>query len=98
MEEKRADTKPLSFIGKSEIAQKAETAEARAEAEKEAKRKAEENTQEFRLVFGTAGKYPDGTSWERDATPEEASRAFNAQAEDATKAMQEYIERGVRRQ
>lgn len=28
MEEKRADTKPLSFIGKSEIAQKAETAEA----------------------------------------------------------------------
>lgn len=59
MEEKRADTKPLSFIGKSEIAQKAETAEA------------EENTQEFRLVFGTAGKYPDGTSWERDATPEE---------------------------
>lgn len=54
MEEKRADTKPLSFIGKSEIAQKAE-----------------ENTQEFRLVFGTAGKYPDGTSWERDATPEE---------------------------
>jgi hypothetical protein len=48
MEEKRADTKPLSFIGKSEIAQKAETAEAR--------------------------------------------------AEDATKAMQEYIERGERRQ
>ena len=98
MEEKRADTKPLSFIGKSEIAQKAETAEARAEAEKEAKRKAEENTQEFRLVFGTAGKYPDGTSCERDATPEEARRAFNAQAEDATKAMQEYIERGERRQ
>ena len=29
---------------------------------------------------------------------EEASRAFNAQAEDATKAMQEYIERGERRQ
>ena len=26
---------------------------------------------------------------------EEASRAFNAQAEDATKAMQEYIERGA---
>ena len=32
------------------------------------------------------------------AQAEEASRAFNAQAEDATKAMQEYIERGERRQ
>ena len=29
---------------------------------------------------------------------EEASQAFNAQAEEATKAMQEYIERGERRQ
>ncbi|NLA43821.1 hypothetical protein GX865_06815 [Candidatus Saccharibacteria bacterium] len=29
---------------------------------------------------------------------EEASRAFNAQAEEATKAMEEYIERGERRQ
>jgi len=74
MEDKRTDTKPLSFIGKSEIAQKAETIEARAEAKKEAKREAEENTQEFRLVFGTSGKYPDGTSWERDATPEEQAQ------------------------
>lgn len=32
------------------------------------------------------------------AQAEEASRAFNAQADDATKAMQEYIERGERRQ
>lgn len=70
MEEKRADTKPLSFIGKSEIAQKAETAEARAEA----KREAEEKTQVFKLVFGTSGEYPDGTKWERDATPEEAEK------------------------
>jgi len=29
---------------------------------------------------------------------DEASRAFTLQAEDATKAMQEYIERGERRQ
>lgn len=71
MEQRNADIKPLSFIGKSDIAKKAEFAEARAEARKEAKRQAEENTQEFRLVFGTSGKYPDGTSWERDATPEE---------------------------
>lgn len=35
MEEKRADTKPLSFIGKNEIAQKAETAEATAPAQTE---------------------------------------------------------------
>ena len=35
MEEKRADTKPLSFIGKSEIAQKTETAEATAPAQTE---------------------------------------------------------------
>lgn len=41
MGDKRADTKPVSFIGKSEIAQKADTLEARAEAEKEAKRKIE---------------------------------------------------------
>ena len=41
MGDKRADTKPLSFIGKSGIAQQADTLEARAEAEKEAKRKAE---------------------------------------------------------
>lgn len=77
MEEKRADTKPLSFIGKSEIAQKAETAEVRAEAEREAKQKAEENTQQFRIVFGTSGEYPDGTKWERDATPEETEEYNN---------------------
>ena len=32
------------------------------------------------------------------AQAEEASQTFNAQAEEATKAMQEYIERGERRQ
>lgn len=25
-----------------------------------------------RIVFGTSGQYPDGTRWDRDATPEEA--------------------------
>jgi len=37
----------------------------------------EENTDEqntIRLVFGTSGEYPDGTRWERDATPEEAEK------------------------
>ena len=67
----RESLKPLSFIGKSEIAKRADLAEARAEAKKEAEAKAEANAQEIRLVFGTSGKYPDGTSWERDATPEE---------------------------
>ena len=41
MGDKRADTKPLSFIGKSEIAQKADTLEARTEAKKEAEAQAE---------------------------------------------------------
>ena len=26
----------------------------------------------IRIVFRTGGEYPDGTRWERDATPEEA--------------------------
>lgn len=26
----------------------------------------------IKIVFGTSGEYPDGTRWERDATPEEA--------------------------
>lgn len=26
----------------------------------------------IKIVFGTSGEYPDGTKWERDATPEEA--------------------------
>lgn len=67
MRDKRADTKPLSFIGKSEIAQKADTLEARAEAKKEAEAQADT----IKIVFGTSGTYPDGTSWERDATEEE---------------------------
>ena len=25
----------------------------------------------LKIVFGTSGEYPDGTKWERDATPEE---------------------------
>lgn len=36
----------------------------------------EEETDEantIKLVFGTSGEYPDGTKWERDATPEEAA-------------------------
>ena len=31
----------------------------------------EKNT--IKIVFGTSGQYPDGTSWERDATEEEAA-------------------------
>ena len=37
----------------------------------------EENTDEantIKIVFGTSGEYPDGTKWERDATPEEAAK------------------------
>ena len=68
MTDPKTDIKPLSFIGKSEIAKRADTAEARAEAKKEAEAN-EANT--FRIVFGTSGEYPDGTKWERDATPEE---------------------------
>lgn len=67
MGNKRADTKPLSFIGKSEIAQKADTLEARAEAKKEAAAQADT----IKIVFNTSGTYPDGTGWERDATEEE---------------------------
>ena len=70
MGDKRADTKPLSFIGKSEIAQKADTLEARAEAKKEAEAQADT----IKIVFGTSGTYPDGTKWERDATPEEQAQ------------------------
>lgn len=36
---------------------------------KEARETTDENT--LRLVFGTSGEYPDGTKWERDATPDE---------------------------
>lgn len=28
----------------------------------------------IRIVFGTSGEYPDGTRWERDATPDEAEK------------------------
>ena len=28
----------------------------------------------IKIVFGTSGEYPDGTKWERDATPEEAEK------------------------
>ena len=31
----------------------------------------EKNT--IKIVFGTSGQYPDGASWERDATEEEAT-------------------------
>ena len=128
----RADTKPLSFIGKSEIAQKADTLEARAEAKKEAEQKAEENTQTLKIVWGVQGEYPDGTKWsetlpqrskhnmritasEGDAMKntkplgwvkvdtgilEHALKAESghAQAEEAIRAMQDYIERGERKQ
>lgn len=30
-----------------------------------------DSDKEIKLVFGTHGEYPDGTKWERDATPEE---------------------------
>lgn len=32
----------------------------------------EKNT--IKIVFGTSGQYPDGTSWERDATEEEIAK------------------------
>lgn len=69
--DKSRDIKPMNWARKSEIAERADTLEARAEAKAEAKKEAEANTQEYRLVFGTSGTYPDGTKWERDATPEE---------------------------
>jgi hypothetical protein len=31
----------------------------------------------LRIVFGTSGEYPDGTKWERDATPEETEEYEN---------------------
>lgn len=68
MTDPKTDIKPLSFLKESEIAQRAETAEARAEAKKEA----DEDANVIRIVWGTSGEYPDGTKWERDATPEEA--------------------------
>ena len=37
----------------------------------EAKREVEAKADTIRLVFATEGTYPDGTKWERDATPEE---------------------------
>lgn len=67
MTDPKTDIKPLSILKKSEIAQKADTVEARAEAKREAEAKADT----IRLVFATEGTYPDGTKWERDATPEE---------------------------
>ena len=71
--DKRADIKPVSFIGKSEIAQRADTLEARAEAKKEA----EAQVETIKIVWATSGQYPDGTSWERDATPEEQAEFDN---------------------
>ena len=38
---------------------------------------ARSNGNAFRIVFGTSGKYPDGTSWERGATQEEISEYRN---------------------
>lgn len=64
------DIKPVSFLKKSEIAKRAETAEARAEAKKEA----DEKASVIRIVFGVSGQFPDGTRWERDATPEEENK------------------------
>lgn len=65
------EIKPCSFVNRNEISKTADAAEARAEAKKEAEREAAEKAQTIRIVFGTSGTYPDGTSWERDATPEE---------------------------
>ena len=69
MKDPKTDIKPLAFIEKSDIAKRAEGAEARAEAKKEAEATAET----VRIVFGTSGTYPDGTKWERDATSEETA-------------------------
>lgn len=41
--------------------------------EQSIKRESKENSgDELRIVFATQGEYPDGTKWERDATPTEA--------------------------
>lgn len=64
--------KPMSWARKSEIAERAETLEAVAEAKKKAEE--EQGDATFKLVFGTSGEYPDGTKWERDATPEEQAK------------------------
>lgn len=71
MADPTTDIKPLAFIGKSEIAKRAETAEARAEAKAEAKREAGEHAEKIMITYGVQGEYPDGTKWVRDATPEE---------------------------
>lgn len=35
------------------------------------KEESEDGANTIKLVFSTRGEYPDGTKWERDATPEE---------------------------
>lgn len=37
----------------------------------------EANNNELKIVWGTSGKYPDGTSWEKEATPEEIAEYEN---------------------
>ena len=43
------------------------------EASRAMKKQADEKNT-IKIVFGTSGQYPDGTSWERDATEEEAAK------------------------
>lgn len=40
----------------------------------------ETRPEDVKIVWGTSGEYPDGTKWERDATPEEETK-YNSWAE-----------------
>ena len=44
------------------------------------KEEEKERPEDIKLVWGVSGEYPDGTKWERDATPEEIAE-FNSWAE-----------------
>lgn len=40
----------------------------------EYKEESTERPEDIKIVWGTSGEYPDGTKWERDATPEEEEK------------------------
>lgn len=67
MKDKKASTKTLErLITKKPEPYKEEPEEARPE--------------DIKIIWGTSGEYPDGTKWERDATPEEEAK-YNSWAE-----------------
>lgn len=68
------DIKPMGWAEKSEIAQNADTKEIKEQIKEELKGELEGGTQDLVLSFATHGEYPDGTKWEREATPEEQAR------------------------